>query len=89
MERRGDPVYEEVTTESIDIPLIVDNRKFSTTGDQAINIPENQIVVIVQVNEETAEYELNSTFEVMGNEWTIMDVDKTKVGIYIWTAERI
>lgn len=84
----GNPIYEEVEIDPIDLPIIIDNRKFSVTGDQAINVPENQIIIMLQVNDETEEYNVGDSFNVIDQEWNIIDVDKTKVGLYIWTAER-
>ncbi|MBU9720540.1 MULTISPECIES: Ig domain-containing protein [Bacillaceae] len=86
---RGFPIYEERVTEWIDFPVIADNRKFDITGNEAINIPENQVIITVQNNEDTRDFSINDTFNVMGSEWNIIDVDKTKVGLLIWTAERI
>ncbi|GLH62403.1 Ig domain-containing protein [Parageobacillus sp. G301] len=84
----GEPIYECHTTESINVPAIVDTYAFKVDDFAAIRVPEKQIVVIVQENETNKnKFTVNATFEVMGKTWKVIDADLTKKGLLILTCE--
>jgi len=84
---RGEPLYATTYGEPINIACIVDSRTFSLTSDSAINLPNNQITTTVQNNPTTGDLSVNDEFYVMGKSWKILDIDRSKVGLIIFTCQ--
>lgn len=84
----GRPVYETIPGETVYIDSIVDNKSFSVDMNQAINLPNNQILVTMQDNSQNKElFTVNGTFSLMEKAWTILDVDLVKKGLMILTCQ--
>ncbi|QNG59423.1 Ig domain-containing protein [Bacillus sp. PAMC26568] len=84
----GDPLYECTNGESISIPAIVDNKSFSIDLGNAINVPNNQIIVTLQNNETNSDtFTLNYQFDVMESKWKVVNRDLSKNGLLILTCE--
>ncbi|MEC1697764.1 hypothetical protein [Schinkia azotoformans] len=84
---RGAPIYETVPGELLLIPAIVDSKSFSVDTNQAINLVNNQITVTVQDNEDTRGLAINDVFVVNEQNRKLINVDKTKNGLLIFTCE--
>lgn len=83
-----EPIYECHTTESINIPAIVDKYTFKIDNFAPIRLPENQIIVTMQENETNkSKFTVNTKFGVMGHTWKVVDVDITRNGLLILTCE--
>ncbi|MEK4125893.1 Ig domain-containing protein [Anoxybacillus sp. FSL W8-0382] len=83
----GEPIYECHTTESISVPAIVDKYTFKIDNFAPIRLPENQIIVTMQENENKSKFTVNTKFGVMGHTWKVVDVDITRNGLLILTCE--
>lgn len=84
----GRPVYDTIPGETVYIDCIVDNKSFSVDTNQAINLPNNQILVTMQDNTQNSElFMVNGTFSLMGKVWTILNVDLVKKGLMILTCQ--
>ncbi|MEK4165603.1 Ig domain-containing protein [Anoxybacillus sp. FSL W8-0104] len=84
----GEPIYECHTTESINIPAIVDKYTFKIDNFAPIRLPENQIIVTIREDDNTKQkFVANATFDVMGKTWKVIDVDLTRNGLLILTCE--
>ena len=83
-----EPISECHTTESINIPAIIDKYAFKIDNFVPIRLPENQIIVTMQENETNkSKFTVNTKFEVMGKTWKVVDVDITRNGLLILTCE--
>ncbi|MGG3892456.1 Ig domain-containing protein [Geobacillus stearothermophilus] len=84
----GEPIYETVVVANIDVPCIVDKYTFKIDDFAPIRVPENQVIVTMQENETNkSKFTVNTKFEVMGQTWKVIDVDKTRTGLLILTCE--
>lgn len=84
----GEPIYECHTTESINIPVIIDKYAFKVDDPAPIRVPDKQIIVTMQENETNkSKFTVNTTFEIMEQTWKVIDVDKTRTGLLILTCE--
>ncbi|ADL07765.1 hypothetical protein [Thermosediminibacter oceani] len=81
----GEPVYEIIPIYS-DLPIFMTQKAIDIEGN-TIMLPTGRINVIMQAVDCPA-IAINATFEADGKQWKIIDVDKTKAGIYRITAER-
>jgi hypothetical protein len=78
----GRPVYETVNTYS-DEPCIVANQTATVGSTGAISLPNGNIDMIFQDNENTQKIALNNTYTFNGQSYTVIGFDKTKTGIII------
>lgn len=84
----GEPIEECHTTESISVPAILDKYAFKVDDPAPIRVPDRQIIVTMQENETNkSKFTVNTKFEVMGQTWKVIDVDKTRTGLLILTCE--
>lgn len=87
-DRYGDEIFITVETDPISIYTIVDNKSFAISGNQLLLVADNQIIVTVQDNQTNRDkLQVNSTFNVMDNEWKVRNIDKTQKGLLIITCE--
>ncbi|MGE7217160.1 hypothetical protein ACQKJC_11720 [Priestia koreensis] len=78
----GTPIYDTLCSMSGSLPCIVDTNLFSVSTNQAINVPQDEIIVTIQDNESNRTvYDLASKIELYGHSWQIQGVDLTKNGI--------
>lgn len=67
---------------------IVDTHKFSIENG-AIRVSTGEIVITVPDNEEyRTKFAVNSTFEMLGTTWKVINHDLTKRGLIIMTCEK-
>jgi hypothetical protein len=86
----GEPIEECHTTESINVPAIIDKYTFKIDDFAPIRVADNQIIVTVQDNETNkSKFTVNSTFQVMRENWKVLNVDLTKKGLLILTCENV
>lgn len=84
----GEPIEECHTNESISVPVIVDKYAFKVDDPAPIRVPDQQIIVTMQENETNkSKFTVNTKFDVMGQTWKVIDVDKTRTGLLILTCE--
>lgn len=82
------PIYECTYGDPIYVSSIVDNKSFSVDGQNAINVPENEIIATLQDNQSNRDkLVVNNTFTVMSKTWTVLNQDLTKNGLLILTCE--
>lgn len=82
------PIEECTIGDPIHVPAIVDNKSFSVDGQNAINVPENEIIATLQDNQSNRDkLVVNNTFTVMSKTWTVLNQDLTKNGLLILTCE--
>ncbi|OMP66891.1 hypothetical protein [Domibacillus epiphyticus] len=86
----GRPVMETVIGEPIFIPAIIDNKKSSIDDGTQLRVLDNEIYVTVQDNEVNREkFILNAEISPTGDTYKINNVNNTKRGLLILTAERV
>lgn len=84
----GEPIYETIVVGEIFIPAIIDKYAFKVDDPAPIRVSDKQIIVTIQNNETNKnKFTVNTTFEVMGQTWKVIDVDKTRTGLLILTCE--
>ncbi|MBE2932348.1 Ig domain-containing protein [Anoxybacillus flavithermus] len=84
----GEPIEECHTTESFSVPVFVDKYAFKIDDPAPIRVPDKQIIVTMQENETNkSKFTVNTKFDVMGQTWKVIDVDKTRTGLLILTCE--
>lgn len=81
----GQPVYEIIPIYS-DFPIFMSQKAIDIEGN-TIMLPSGRITVIMQAVDCDA-IATNAIFEADGKNWKIIDIDRTKAGIYRITAER-
>lgn len=81
----GEPVYEIIPIYS-DFPILMSQKYIDIEGN-TIMLPTGRINVIMQAVDCPA-IAVNAVFEADGKKWKIIDIDRTKAGIYKITAER-
>ena len=84
----GEPIEECHSFKSISVPVIVDKYAFKVDDPAPIRVPDQQIIVTMQENETNkSKFTVNTKFDVMGQTWKVIDVDKTRTGLLILTCE--
>ncbi|KJE28855.1 putative ig domain-containing protein [Geobacillus kaustophilus] len=84
----GESIYETVVVGEINVSCIIDKYTFKIDDFAPIRVSENQIIVTMQDNETNkSKFTVNTTFEVMGETWKVIDVDMTRNGLLILTCE--
>lgn len=78
----GTPIYKEVCSLNGTQPCIVDTQTFSVSANQAINIPQDEIVITLQDNDSNRTvYDIGNKVQLYDHGWEIQGVDLTKNGI--------
>ncbi|OLN22918.1 hypothetical protein BTO30_07170 [Domibacillus antri] len=86
----GRPVMETIAGEPIFIPAIIDNKKTAIDDTTALRVLDNQIYIYVQDNEvNRTKLILNAEITPAGDTWAINNIDRTRQGLLVITAERV
>lgn len=85
----GRPIYETVQQTYADVKGIADVLWLSVTDNQPINLPQGQIFVTVQDNQDTQKMTVGSTFTMFGETWKVDGINKTRAGLLIITCSKI
>jgi hypothetical protein len=90
--RTGKPIYETTESSPIQLYCVAEKTVFKSTTDEAINLPEGQILITVPYMEHKSISE-NEEIELYNATYQIIDVDDTesinKTGIRKLTAKRV
>ncbi|MCC3645843.1 hypothetical protein JGK52_03975 [Cytobacillus oceanisediminis] len=83
----GRPIYEDRQGDPHPVPSIIDNKSFSVGGTTQFQVPDNQIIVVLQDNELNRDkLQVNNTFTFEGV-YKVIHTDFTKKGLMILTCE--
>lgn len=83
----GRPIYEDRQGDPYPVPSIIDNKSFSVGGTTQFQVPDNQIIVVLQDNELNRDkLQVNNTFTFEGV-YKVIHMDFTKKGLLILTCE--
>ncbi|MGG4038558.1 hypothetical protein [Heyndrickxia ginsengihumi] len=83
----GRPVYETVPTYANE-ECIVANQTASVGSAGAINLPQGNIDLMFQDNENTKKIALNNVYTIAGQSYKVIGFDNTQIGLIIAKCEK-
>ncbi|KZZ85634.1 hypothetical protein [Bacillus sp. SJS] len=86
----GRAVFEEIVGEPTYVHAIVDNKSFSVNSTDAIRVPVNEIILVLQDNKVNKEkIKINFKFPSMDKKWTVQNIDLTQSGLMICNCKTV